>query len=124
MVWEVETPSRLLNSRGHLSKRAFLFLNVQTMKPRLLEANGLDNGNKYGYRISRQTARLVRAYDLLNEVSNEIMGALCLVYTEDDSNALYGSYIEKGREALENGLFGLIREVLTANRGEAGSRFI
>lgn len=94
------------------------------MKPRLLEANGLDNGNKYGYQVSSQTARLVRAYDLLNEVSNEIMGALCNVYTDEDSNDLYGSYIEKGRAALENGLFGLIREVITANRGEAGSHFI
>lgn len=94
------------------------------MKAGLFEANRLDNGNKHGYQVSNQTARLIRAYDLLNEANGEIKGALCHVYTDEDSNALYSRYIENSSEALEDGLFGLIRYVITANRSEEGNRFI
>ncbi len=94
------------------------------MEVRQIEVQSLNESKTTSYQVSNQTAHLIRAYDLLAEIYQEVKASLECDYTEEDAEKQYSRYIEVGYAELEKGIFGLIQDTITMNRGEVGSNLI
>lgn len=74
-----------------------------------------------GYKVSQQTATLIRAYDKLRESMECVRKALMMVYVEDDVMDIMENKYNPKRVELETALFEFIRQSIEERRGEVGS---
>lgn len=73
------------------------------------------------YKVSNQTAELVRAYDLMADVYQHAYNALCMVYSEADALEILGKKFEPSLDCLRLSLLDLISMTFEDNRGQVGN---
>lgn len=73
------------------------------------------------YKVSNQTAELVRAYDLMADVYQHAYTALCMVYSEADTLAILEEKFDPSLDLLRLSLLDLISMTFEINRGQVGN---
>lgn len=73
------------------------------------------------YKVSNQTAELVRAYDLMADVYQHAYTALCMVYSEADTLEILGEKFEPCLNRLRLSVLELISMTFEDNRGQVGN---
>lgn len=73
------------------------------------------------YKVSNQTAELVRAYDLMADVYQHAYAALCMVYSEADALEILEEKLEPSLDRLKLSLLDLISMTFEINRGQVGN---
>ena len=73
------------------------------------------------YKVSKQTAELVKAYDLVSEVYSCGYGAMCKRYPEKKALEILDGEFTESIKNLEKAIFNLIAITITENRGRLKS---
>lgn len=73
------------------------------------------------YKVSKQTAELVRAYDLMADLYQHAYTALCMVYSEADALEILGKKFEPSLNCLRLSLLDLLSMTFEDNRGQVGN---
>lgn len=73
------------------------------------------------YKVSEQTAELIKAYDMTNGIYQCVYGAMCKIYEEDKALAIIEEHFTLGLKALEDAIFKLVAISMKERRGDINS---
>lgn len=73
------------------------------------------------YKVSEQTAELIKAYDMTKGIYKRAYDSMCKIYAEDEALAIIEEKFMPGFEALENAIWGLVAISIKERRGDISS---
>jgi Zn-finger domain-containing protein len=73
------------------------------------------------YKVSKQTAELIKAYDMTNGIYKYAYDSMCKIYAEDKALAIIEEHFTPGLKALEDAIFKLVAISMKERRGYINS---
>lgn len=73
------------------------------------------------YQVSKQTAELIKAYDMTSDIYKCVYNAMCKIYSEDKALAIIEEQFVTGLKALEDEIFKLVAISMKERRGDVNS---